>query len=108
MPSPTRDAPAFITQNTSRKVTYTRTVDTTGRAAEAMAKRGDMDLVQVPHTFEVERVAGPRDTNARFRFLVPGQMLVVAEDDLPIIEALIIAMNAERQATEEGDGGVAS
>lgn len=84
---------------TGRKVTRTLIVDTTPRAAEAMAKRMDppLELTQVEPTFQVERIAGPRNTNPRWRFNIPGQMLVVAEADLPLIEALILAINTERQ-----------
>jgi hypothetical protein len=87
---------------TLRKVTRVLTVDATGYAMEAIAKRIDPPLAldQVQFTFEVERIAGPRDTNARWRFNVPGQMLVVAEDDLPIIEALIAALQKEREAVD--------
>ena len=87
-----------VTQAT-RKVTRVLTVDATMGSTHAMVKRSDPPLAldQVPLTFEAERIAGPRDTNARWRFNIPGQMLVVAEDDLPIIEALIVALHKEQE-----------
>jgi hypothetical protein len=71
-------------------------------AALAIADRIDPPAqpADVSRTFDVERIAGPRDTGARWRFLIPGQMLVVDEKDLPIIEALIIALNTERLANQ--------
>jgi len=107
MPPRTR-RPAAVTKaavatpdiRTLRKVTRTLTVDATMAAAEAIVKRTDPPLAldQVQPTFEAERIAGPRDTGARWRFNIPGQMLVVAEDDLPIISALIETLRAERLA----------
>ena len=89
-----------IAAQTGRKVTRTITVDTTADAADAIAKRNTMDPAQVLLTFEVERIAGPRDTNARWRFNLAGPMLVVAEDDLAIIDILIQALKAERLAKQ--------
>jgi hypothetical protein len=89
----------------SRKVTRTITVNTGTSAlevADAIARRTDppMTWEQVDPDFTAERVAGPRDTGARWRFNIPGQMLVVAEDDLPIISALIETLRAERLANQ--------
>lgn len=88
-------------QAAGRKVTRTLTIDPGVEAltvAIARANRADPPMTwdQVEPTFTVERIAGPRDTNARWRFNIPGQLLVVAEQDLPIIEALINAIKAER------------
>ena len=92
-------------QAAGRKVTRTITVDPGTDAlkvAEARAQRADPPMTwdQVEPTFTVERIAGPRDTNARWRFNIPGQMLVVAEADLPIISALIAALDAEKEANQ--------
>lgn len=81
----------------NRKVTRTFDVITTFDAAVALTRRAEQDLAQAPSTFEVERIAGPRDTSARFRFNIPGPMLVVSESDLPIIEALITQLKEERE-----------
>jgi hypothetical protein len=101
-PAPTRKAPVAQTHANvvGRKVTRTLTIVTTVGAAEALTKRAEQDPSQAPHSFEVERLAGPADTNARWRFNIPGQMLVVAEVDLPIIEALIDAIKAEKEANQ--------
>jgi methylphosphotriester-DNA--protein-cysteine methyltransferase len=96
-------APRGATLNLVRKVTRTLTVDTTTDAADALAKRADMEPAQVPHTFDVEHLAGPRGAGARWRFNIPGQMLVVNVDDLPIIKALIAALDAERVAARDAD-----
>ena len=103
LPPPT--APRGATSNTVRKVTRTLTVSTGTDAlkvADAIAARTDPPMVweQVNPDFEAERIAGPRDTSARWRFNIPGPMLVVAEADLPIIKALIEALDAERKAAQ--------
>lgn len=96
----TKAAVATTVAQTTRKVTRTLDVITTLEAARALTTRAEQDLAQAPHTFQVERIAGPRDTGARWRFNIPGQLLVVAEDDLPIISALIETLRAERMAKQ--------
>jgi hypothetical protein len=102
-PPPALPASQVGTLNLVRKVTRTLTVDTTTDAADAIAVRADMDRAQVPHTFDVEHIAGPRGAGARWRFNIPGQMLVVNIDDLPIIKALIAALDAERVAARDAE-----
>lgn len=102
-PPPPPAAPRGATLNTVRKVTRTLTVDTTTDAAAAIAKRAGMDADQVPHTFDVEHIAGPGGAGARWRFGIPGQMLVVSVDDLPIIKNLILALDAERVAARDAE-----
>lgn len=93
-------------QAVGRKVTRTLRIETGTDAlsvADAIAKRVDppMDWAQVNlDDFTAERIAGPRDANARWRFNIPGQLLVVAEADLPIIRALINALDAEKEAKQ--------
>jgi hypothetical protein len=94
-----------IAAQTGRKVTRTITVNTGTAAlevADAIARRTDppMTWEQVDPDFTAERIAGPRNTNARWRFNIPGQMLVVAEGDLPIIKALIQALEEEKVAKQ--------
>lgn len=104
--APTRTTPApVIAAQAGRKVTRTITVNTGTSAlavADAIARRTDPPMAweQVDPDFTAERVAGPRDTGARWRFNIPGQMLVVAETDLPIIGALIAALDAEQLANQ--------
>jgi 3-methyladenine DNA glycosylase Mpg len=111
MPPRKRTTPAVPAQRlpshatvSGRKVTRTLTVDATFAAMEALANRADPPLAldQVGYTFEAERIAGPNGTNARWRFSIPGQMLVVAENDLPIIGALIKALKDEWLAEQDG------
>lgn len=97
-PAPIAKAAVSTTvSQVTRKVTRALSVTTTIDAAKALTQRAEQDLSQAPHAFEVERIAGPRDTGARWRFNIPGQLLVVAEDDLPIIEALIVALHKEQE-----------
>lgn len=98
-PAPVRTtAPAPVV--TTRKVTRALDVTTSFEAAEALTGRADQELHQAPPTFQVERIAGPRDTSARWRFNIPGPMLVIAEDDLPLIRALIAELDNERAARQ--------
>jgi hypothetical protein len=70
------------------------------KVADAIAARTDPPMAweQVDPDFTAERIAGPRDIGARWRFNIPGPMLVVTETDLPIIRALILALDAEHEA----------
>lgn len=94
---PARPATAPVTVTASRKVTRTVTVITTPAVAEAIAARAGQNAAQVPHFYDVERLAGPDDVNARWRFNIPGQMLVVSDADLPIIKAFIDEVLAEKE-----------
>jgi hypothetical protein len=91
----TKAAVATTVTQATRKVTRVLSIVTTLDAARLDPPT---QPAEVSRTFDVERIAGPRDTGARWRFNIPGQMLVVAEDDLPIIEALIVALRKEQEA----------
>ena len=100
----TNAAVAVTISQQLRKVTRVIDVIPSNDGAAALTKRADQDPSQAPTSYTVERIAGTLGTNARWRFNIPGPMLVVAEDGLPILQDLIWALKEQRDATEIADG----